>query len=99
MAFQPWEYRTETASNGYAVDLTGYSVAAIDGDIGHVDEATSELVGSSYLVVDTAARIVGRKVLLPAGVVEWIDPSSTRSTSTGPKTKSRTRPSTTIGFE
>ena len=49
--------------------LTGYSIAAVDGNIGHVDEATSELVGSSYLVVDTAARIVGRKVLLPAGVV------------------------------
>ena len=27
MAFRPWEYRTETGSAGYEVDLTGYSVA------------------------------------------------------------------------
>jgi hypothetical protein len=25
MAFRPWEYRTETGSVGYEVDLTGYS--------------------------------------------------------------------------
>ena len=73
MAVQPWEYRTETASTGYDADLTGYSVAAVDGDIGHVDQATDELLGSSYLVVDTGPWIFGRKVLLPAGVVKRID--------------------------
>ena len=74
MAFRPWEYRPETGSAGYEVDLTGYSVAAVDGDIGHVDEATNELLGSSsYLVVDTGPWIFERKVLLPAGVVERID--------------------------
>ena len=73
MAVQSWEYRTQTASTGYDADLTGYSVAAVDGDIGHVDEATNELLGSSYLVVDTGPWIFGRKVLLPAGVVERID--------------------------
>jgi len=73
MAFQPWEYRTETGLTGEDnLDLTGYSIAAVDGDIGHVDEAISE-VGSSYLVVDTGPWIFGRKVLLPAGVVERID--------------------------
>jgi hypothetical protein len=74
MAFQPWEYRTETGLTGDEVDLdlTGYSIAAVEGDIGHVDEATHE-VGSSYLVVDTGPWIFGRKVLLPAGVVERID--------------------------
>ena len=71
--FQPWEYRTETGLTGEDnLDLTGYSIAAVDGDIGHVDEATHE-VGSSYLVVDTGPWIFGRKVLLPAGVVERID--------------------------
>ena len=73
MAFQPWEYRTETASTGYDADLTGYSVETVDGDIGHVDEATNELLGSSYLVVDTGPWIFGRKVMLPAGVVDRID--------------------------
>ena len=71
MPFQPWAYRTETGFTGEA-DLTGYSVEAVDGDIGHVDDATYE-VGSSYLVVRTGPWIFGRKVLLPAGVVERID--------------------------
>jgi hypothetical protein len=72
MAFQPWEYRAETGATGEA-DLTGYSVAAVDGDIGRVDEATNELLGASYLVVDTRPWMFGRKVMLPAGVVERID--------------------------
>jgi len=71
MVFQPWEYRTDT---GFAqeTDLTGYEIAAIDGDIGRVDEATNES-GASYIVVDTGPWIFGRKVMLPAGVIERID--------------------------
>ena len=72
MAFRPWEYRTEIGSAGYEVDLAGYSVAAVDGDIGHVDEAINELLGGSYLLVDTGS-VFGRTVMLPAGVVERID--------------------------
>ena len=37
------------------------------------DLATDELLGSSYLVVDTGPWIFGRKVLLPTGVVKRID--------------------------
>ena len=80
MAFRPWEYRTETGSVGYEVDLAGYSVAAVDGDIGHVDEAVNGLLGPSYLLVDTGPVVLvdtgpvfGRLVMLPAGVVERID--------------------------
>jgi hypothetical protein len=73
MAFRPWEYRPETGLTGYEVDLTGYPIAAVDGDIGFVDEAINELLGSSYLLVDAGAWIFGRKVLLPARVVERID--------------------------
>jgi hypothetical protein len=72
MAFQPWDYRNTAGFTGEEVDLTGYSIAAVDGDIGHVNEATGE-IGSSYLVVDTGPWIFGRKVMLPAGVVERID--------------------------
>jgi hypothetical protein len=72
MAFQPWEYRTDTAGITSGADLSGYSIAALDGDIGHVDRATIEL-GASHLVVDTGPWIFGRKVMLPAGVVERID--------------------------
>ena len=70
-----WTYRETSALGvdvGRGVDMTGYSVEAIDGGIGKVDEATYD-VGSSYLVVDTGPWIFGKKVLLPAGVVDRID--------------------------
>jgi len=54
------------------VDLAGFKIAATDGDIGKVDEATYE-AGTSGLVVDTGPWIFGRKVLLPAGVVDRVD--------------------------
>ena len=57
---------------GRGVDLTGYGVEALDGSIGKVDEASYD-VGSSYLVVDTGPWIFGKKVLLPAGVIDRID--------------------------
>ena len=44
----------------------------MDGDIGHVNEAINELLGGSYLLVDTGP-VFGRTVMLPAGVVERID--------------------------
>jgi len=52
--------------------LTGFKVEALDGDIGSVDEATYD-VGSSYLVVDTGPWIFGKKVLLPAGIIDRVD--------------------------
>jgi hypothetical protein len=55
------------------VDLTGHRVEAIDGSIGKVDEATYD-VGSSFIVVDTGPWIFGKKVMLPAGTAERIDP-------------------------
>ena len=67
-----WTFRTDMLGVGN-VDLTGYSVEATDGGIGKVDEATHE-VGGSYLVVDTGPWIFGKKVLLPAGLVDRIDP-------------------------
>ena len=64
-----WEYSDETWSN---VDLVGFSVEALDGSIGKIDEASNE-VGSRYIVVDTGPWIFGKKVLLPAGVIDAID--------------------------
>ena len=64
-----WTYRT----NDWAgMDLTGFGVEALDGGIGKIDEATHD-VGSSYLVVDTGPWIFGKKVLLPAGVIDRVD--------------------------
>ena len=54
------------------VDLTGFSVEARDGGIGKVDEATYQ-TSQSYIVVDTGPWIFGKKVLLPAGVIDRID--------------------------
>jgi hypothetical protein len=69
-----WTYR-ETSSLGSdlsTTDITGFEVEAIDGSIGKIDQATYE-VGSSYLVVDTGPWIFGKKVMLPAGVVQRVD--------------------------
>lgn len=72
MTFQPWDYRTDAGLAGAGMDLTGYTIAAADGDIGRVDSATHE-TGASYLIVDTGPWIFGSMVMLPAGVVERID--------------------------
>ena len=54
------------------LDMNGFDVEAVDGSIGKVDEATYE-VGESYIVVDTGPWIFGKKVLLPAGIVDRVD--------------------------
>ena len=65
-----WTFNTEPTIGD--VDLTGFKVEAMDGSIGKIDEATYD-VGSSYLIVDTGPWIFGKKVLLPAGVVDRLD--------------------------
>lgn len=65
-----WTYRDyENLGN---MDISGFNVEAIDGEIGTVDEATWDL-GSSSLVVDTGPWIFGKRVLLPAGVIDRVD--------------------------
>ena len=68
-----YTYRAEVFVPVPSVDLTGFDVEAADGHIGKVDEATYES-GSSCLVVDTGFWIFGKKRMLPAGVVERVDP-------------------------
>ncbi len=64
-----WEYSDETWSN---VDLVGFSVQALDGSLGKIDEASND-VGARYMVVDTGPWIYGKKVLLPAGIIDAVD--------------------------
>jgi hypothetical protein len=64
-----WVYRETTWTQN---DLTGFSVEALDGSIGKIDEASND-VGASYIVVDTGPWIFGKKVMLPAGVIRDID--------------------------
>ena len=67
-----WTYAVVVDADLTATDLTGFSVEALDGKIGKVDEATNDVSGS-YIVVDTGPWIFGKKVLLPAGVIRDVD--------------------------
>jgi len=69
-SFDPWTYRDDAGVTG--ADLVGYKVEATDGGIGKIDRCSYE-VNSSYLVVDTGPWIFGKKVMLPAGVVNNAD--------------------------
>jgi len=60
-----------------STDITGFKVEAIDGEIGSIDEATWD-VGASFMVVDTGPWIFGKKVLLPAGVIDRVDVDNER---------------------
>jgi hypothetical protein len=59
------------------VDVVDFDVEARDGAIGTVDEATWD-VRAGRIVVDTGPWIFGRKVILPAGVIERIDADERR---------------------
>jgi hypothetical protein len=74
MQFDVWTHRDETIGD---IDLTGFKVEALDGDIGKIDEATYD-AGSSYAVVDTGPWIFGKKVMLPAGVIDRVDAEDER---------------------
>ena len=69
-AFDPWTYGDDSGVTG--ADLVGYKVEATDGSIGKIDRCSYE-VNASYLVVDTGPWIFGKKVMLPAGVVNNAD--------------------------
>ncbi len=60
------------AGNVTERQLDGFEVRAPDGLIGTIDRATHD-VGASYIVVDTGPWIFGRRVLLPAGVIQRVD--------------------------
>ena len=64
-----WNYPDDTWSS---VDIVGFSVEALDGSIGKIDKASND-VGAGYIVVDTGPWIFGKKVLLPAGVIDSYD--------------------------
>jgi hypothetical protein len=65
-----WVYSEVETLQG--ADLADFEVEAIDGGIGKVDEATNE-ASASYLVIDTGPWIFGKKVLVPAGIVDRVD--------------------------
>ena len=64
-----WDYRDDIDVGDTVV---GYDVDATDGDIGKIDEASTD-AGRRYLVVDTGFWIFGKKRMIPAGVVTRVD--------------------------
>lgn len=66
-----WRYGNELRRPDRA-DVVGYDVHATDGDIGKVVEETTD-VDAEWLVVDTGFWILGKKRLVPAGLVNRID--------------------------
>jgi len=64
-----WTYRDGTWRGNAFV---GYQVEAADGEIGKVDSASDDS-GSSFIVVDTGPMIFGKKVMIPAGLIERVD--------------------------
>ena len=74
MSVEMWNYTTESGVDpAQQTDVTGFKVEALDGSIGKIDEATYD-TGSSQIVVDTGPWIFGKKVVLPAGVIQRVDP-------------------------
>jgi hypothetical protein len=72
---ETWTYPTDLDFGD--IDLTGFKVEALDGDIGTIDDATYD-TGSSYVVVDTGPWIFGKKVMLPASVIDRVEPAEER---------------------
>ncbi len=70
--YEIWTFETDLGASVKPRDLVGYKVEALDGSIGKIDSATED-AGSSRIVVDTGPWIFGKKVMLPAGVIERID--------------------------
>ena len=54
-------------------DLAGFEVEATDGGVGKVDDKTRDVQTHGFLVVDTGPWILGKKVVIPAGLIREID--------------------------
>jgi len=54
------------------IDVSGFRVEAVDGRVGKVEQSTLE-PGSSHLIIDTGLPLLGKKLLLPSGLVSGID--------------------------
>jgi hypothetical protein len=66
-----WSYAPDSG-HVEGQELTGYTVEATDGTIGHVDRQADHY-GMRHLVVDTGVWVFGRSVLVPVGVVTGVD--------------------------
>jgi FKBP-type peptidyl-prolyl cis-trans isomerase 2 len=65
-----WTFRDDVGAD--RADLDGMTVEAVDGSVGSVQDVIDDVDGA-YLLVDTGPPILGKTVLVPAGVVKAID--------------------------
>jgi hypothetical protein len=79
MASDLWTYPEEVQRGKVGIgpeveelDLTEFSAEATDGEVGKIDSATYE-PGASFIVVDTGPPVLGKKVVVPAGLVRSVD--------------------------
>ena len=72
-----WAWREDLILDPDLSRIVGFGVEAQDGSIGKVDEATNE-AGASYIVVDTGPWIFGKKVMIPASMIERVDTDDER---------------------
>jgi hypothetical protein len=54
-------------------NLVDFEVEATDGKIGKVDDATRDVQPQGFIVVDTGPWIFGKKVMLPAGIIQSVE--------------------------
>lgn len=73
-----WSYAPQSGHQEGQV-LTGFSVEASDGTIGHVDRQADDNP-RRHLIVDTGVWVFGKSVLVPAGLVADIDPEAQKIT-------------------
>lgn len=67
-----WTFGYSVTQGGWALDVVGYRVEAIDGHVGEVDQASFD-DGSSCLIVDTGFWIFGKRRMVPGGYVDRVD--------------------------
>src|SRR3954470_18280684 len=65
-----WSFREDVGAD--RADLDGMTVEGVDGSVGSWQDVISDVDGA-YLLVDTGPPIIGKTVLLPAGLVTAID--------------------------
>jgi hypothetical protein len=65
-------YPGDTPNWGH-VDLTGYTVEGVDGEVGTVTETVHDLDARSVITVRIGVPVVGRQVVLPVALIEGVD--------------------------
>src|SRR4051812_50216725 len=65
-----WNFREDVGHD--RADLDGMTVEAVDGGVGSVKDVINDVDGA-YLLIDTGPPILGKTMLVPAGIVTAID--------------------------